>query len=240
MRCPYPDNALPAPHFPSMCSGPAGAERRGSYPPRGIMKYAIIFLLILALVVPAAAQVHLPLGAPNTTEWNTTLPFEHGMDNLTVVNLTALGKINLAIGNIIYPPVYESNQAIIPWEIWIIFVIVGVLGVFAAFAYPRPEGQMIGALIGLMFSAYAFLLSALIGFENIAVNPQYLGAITMGQNEYWAMPMVIQPTYTVYNPPWLWAIILVLVFMATLGVFNAAYNLFMKVQEPPQPRMRGY
>ena len=205
------------------------------------MNWKIFIVLLFALIIisPVAAQVHLPLGAPNTTEWNTTLPFEHGMDNLTVTSLTYLGKINLAVGNIVYPPVYESNYAIIPWEIWIVFVIIGVLGVFAAFAYPLPEGQIIGALIGTACSAYAFLLSALIGFKDIAINPQYLGVITMGQNEYWAMPMVIQPTYTVYNPPWLWAIILVLVFMGILGIFNGVYNLFMKTKEPPQPRMRG-
>ena len=202
------------------------------------MKSSILILtiLMLTIILPVSAATHLPLGVPNTSPWvYAALPNQQGMDDLPVFNLTYLGKVNLAIGNIEYPPIYESNADVIPWQIWFIFVVIGVLGAVAAFAYPVPEGQVVASLFGMMFSGYAFILSSMIGFQNIASNPQ-TWTIEMGQVTSHVMPTVIQPVYTVYNPPWLWVIMLVPVFCSIAGLANGVYNLVMKNRE--QERLR--
>lgn len=183
-----------------------------------------IVILVCAMTNPVAAATHLPLGVPNTSPWvYAALPNQHGMDDLLLHNLSE-GAVPLYIGNIVYPPIYESNADVIPWEIWAIFFVTGVLGAFAAFAFPKPEGQVVASIVGMAFSSYAFVLSSMIGVVNIASNP---GAMTVyvDQAITGVMINVVQPVYTVYNPPWLWVLILIMVFISIFGFFNACYNV---------------
>jgi len=175
---------------------------------------------------PTPPPVPPPQGV-NTSPWvYAALPNQHGMDDLPVFNLSFVGA-DLAIGNIEFPPIYEANSDVIPWEIWILFLVIGVLGAFGAFVYSKPEGQVIAGIFGLTFSGYAFILSSMIGVQDIATNPQ-MWEVTVGQTLYWVMPLVVQPVYTVYNPPWLWTFMLALVFAGIAGFANGVYNLVMK------------
>ncbi len=190
----------------------------------------VLGILALTMVSPALAANHLPLGVPNTSPWvYAALPNQHGMDDLELHNLSE-GQVPLYIGNIEYPPLYESNSDVIPWQIWLVFVVLGVLGVFAAFVYPLPEGQVVGAIFGLMFSGYSFVLSAMIGFVDVSANPGWM-PITVDQQAAAVMVNVIQPVYTVYNPPWLWVLVFGLVMFSIFGLLNAGYNMVTKIKE---------
>lgn len=196
----------------------------------GYLKYLFITVLAFMLVAPVAAT-YLPIGEPVTSPWvKAAIPNQHGMDNVTVQNISGADD-HLYVGNIVYPPIYESNSEVVPWELWVLFLVIAVLGVFCAFAYPVPEGQVIAAVLGIAFSGYSFVTSAMIGFLDTMANPGVQEIFS--QTNYSAvMVNIIQPVYTVYNPPWLWPILLVLVFAAILGLFNAVYNLIMKIKEP--------
>ena len=192
-------------------------------------KVAIILITILALTIvsPAAAVDYLTLGVPNTGAHG--LPNQHGMNNMTSLYNASFTGANVSIGNIIYPPIYEKNDTVIPWEIWLVFLSIGVVGVFGSFVYPTPEGQLIASILGIAFSSYAFILSAMIGWAHNVYNPQGM-ALTMTGSDTWGILMVnvIQPVYTVYSPPGLWAIMLALVFAAIFGMINATYNFIMQ------------
>jgi len=193
---------------------------------------ALSILLIAAVLVltvsPATAATRLPMGVINTSPWvYAALPNQMGMDDMPLHNLTESG-IPFYIGSAIYPPLYESNPDIIPWEIWIFFAAVAFLGVFGSFAYPKPEGQMVASILGLMAAAYDFILSSMIGFTSVTSNP---GAMTLNidQAAVGVMVNIVQPVYTVYNPPWLWVLLLLLVFAAIFGFLNATYNIITRV-----------
>ena len=211
--------------------------------PTGSYRLGIILILLLLFVAPAAAQSHLLLGVPNTSPVvYAALPNQHGMDDMTSLWNLSFTSANVSIGNVLYPPIFESNSTVIPWEIWIIFVIIGVIGVFGAFVYPLPEGQMISAIVGAAFSGYSYVLSAMIGFIHITNNPQGM-ALSTGGSEVWGIMMVnvVQPVYTVYSPPYLWVIMLILVFASIFGIINAMYNITMKgIGDARKNRNAGY
>ena len=187
----------------------------------------ILFALVI-LAAPAAAIEKLPLGSPDTNPAvHAALPNEHGLDNATVSNLSQFGlDNNLSVGNIVYPPLFTQNAAVVPKEIWIVLLALGAVGILGAFTIPRADAQVISALLGLGLSGYSLVLSAMIGYGATLANAQGWD-VTWNGNLYHVIATVIQPVYTVYNPPALWAICLVMVFLAIAGLANGVYNLVM-------------
>lgn len=190
--------------------------------------FIIIFLTALALMMvsPVVAVTKLPGGVPNTSPAARTFPNQHGIDNLTLHNLTETNA-TLYIGNIEYPPIFETNPEIIPWQIWLAFMILGTLMTFAAWAYPAPEGQIISSVLGMLFTGYSYVLAAFIGFGEILANPQYQ-LITNQEQVVGLFVNIIQPAYTIYNPPWLWIVPFAMFFFSLFGLFSGVFNLVKK------------
>lgn len=200
----------------------------------------IVLALLCALIIsPSAAAELLPLGAPNTTGGAVTgLPNQFGFTNVSIGNLS-IYSMNFTFGSVQYPPLYTANPDVVPWELWIVFLLLGAGGAFASFKIKReePAAQIVSATIGMIFSAFAFIWAGLIGFSTVASNTQgfLLSAqpsyVTSGAVDYALMLNTIQPVYTVYSPPYLWAALLAIFFVAFGGFINGIYNQMMKTTE---------
>ena len=215
---PYP----PPPHPPG--------SREGS------MKLSVLILAILVLTIfllssPAAAldQTHLPQGHIYTSYLD--FPNQMGLDNVSIGNLTEAQQVNLwnlSVGNVQYPPIYEVNFHIIPFEIWIGFLIIAIAFLTVSVTITaRPDGQVILACIAALLSGYDWVTCSFIGFYDLASNPAVVTPNAQGINTT-LMLNVLQPSYMVYAAPFMWVVGFGIFIISILAILMAGFNLIIE------------
>ena len=192
----------------------------------------LILLLLVTLILPAAATdpVHLDAGLFCTTY--RTFPNQMGFDNATIYNLTQFttnASWNLSAGSLMYPPVYETNTIVVPWEIWILILAIGIVSLLFSFEMPTSDGKLPLAVLSMAFISFSYILSPFIGQTDLAVNPQLIQPWSAGP---YMLVTVAQPTITIYSPPYLWVFMLIMLALSIAGIASGVWSLFAEGVKP--------
>jgi hypothetical protein len=193
-----------------------------------VKQIVLIAALILFIVSPALADT-----IPNTDP-NLTMPNQWGFDNVVVNNISQTELNNITVGNLVYPPIYEKNAVVIPFEIWLVFLILGFVFLGSSVAIPVPQQRAISAAVALGFFGYDYVLSPLIGWTDLAWNSQALQLI--GSN--YTVFTIAQPVITIYSPPYLWAFLLLLALVSALMVFWGIGGIIREAAEAEKQRRK--
>lgn len=182
-----------------------------------------VLALIFLIASPAAAD---SLGIPNTNP-NFALENQWGLDNVTVKNISQTEWNNVSVGNLVYPPIYEKNSVVIPFEIWLVFLILGFVFLGTAVSIPVPPIRAITAVVALGFFGYDYILSSLIGWTDLAWNSQALQIIGTNYTTF----TIAQPVITIYAPPYLWVFLLFLTISSALVALWGVGGLFRETAD---------
>ena len=190
-----------------------------------------IFLIVALIFLIASPVVADSVGIPDTDP-NAAFPNQYGLDNVTVKNISQTEWNNVSVGNLVYPPIYEKNSDVIPFEIWLVFLVLGFVFLGTAVALPVPQVRSITAAVALGFFSYDYILSSLIGWTDLAWNSQALQIVGTNYTTF----TIAQPVITIYAPPYLWAFVLLLVLTSALVTFWGIGGIIREAAEAEKKR----
>jgi hypothetical protein len=162
------------------------------------------------------------------------LPFpnQYGFDDIVFSNITQSDWQNTSVGNVVYPPIYEHQSDIIPWEIWVGLIILGSVFLLAAILLPLADPKAVLAAMAAGCFGFDFVLSSLIGWIDLAWNAQALQLSGLNYTTF----IIAQPVITIYAPPHLWAILLFLLITSGLVMF---WGVLLGLKESTELAQKG-
>lgn len=144
------------------------------------------------------------------------LPFpnQNEFDDVVFSNISQSDWQNTSVGNVVYPPIYEHQATIIPWEIWVGLIVAGSMMLLAAIVLPIADPKAVLAAMAFGCFGFDFVLSSLIGWIDLAWNAQALQIFGLNYTTF----IIAQPVITIYAPPHMWGILLFLMLTSALVV----------------------